>query len=453
MKKVLSFCMAVMLIFCLAASALGEAPQLTCTGTYYKSMDNMYLNVSESDLKAAGFEIGDIITVRMDGVDMEMPILRNVLENGPWALACDLAWPEMAMIGILHSDFTRQYHLPEYEDEQEIPVTITLKEKNGYKRDSMQVGVLSFLNMGEEDFRKEMMMESIVHYYLEEMNYVKADEAYPQNITKEIRGITYYDSLNDLLSALESGVVDAASVTQSVARFMTAKNDNLKIWSAFINTPSEDESMDFAMYRSLSNDYSLMLPEDRAALRDEINQAIAAMKADGTLDNLIAQYIYSADGSAAAPVEFTRFDGAETIRIAVTGDVPPIDYIDPDGTPAGFNTAVLSEIGRRLGKNIELVLVYGSVGRSLALSSGMADAAFWTRNRNYLSKMISDQSLAENMMVDDLPLKSWVAYALETMMVDDNLRVSKTVVSGDMADGMIATDPYFSDPNAIVSLK
>ena len=65
---------------------------------------------------------------------------------------------------------------------------------------------------------------------------------------------------------------------------------------------------------------------------------------NGTLDSLIQQYIYSADGSDATPVEFAHFDGAETIRFAVTGDVPPIDYIDPSGTPAGFNTAVLSEM-------------------------------------------------------------------------------------------------------------
>lgn len=90
---------------------------------------------------------------------------------------------------------------------------------------------------------------------------------------------------------------------------------------------------------------------------------------NGTLDSLIRQYIYSADGSGATPVEFAHFDGAK------------------------------------------------------------------------------------NMMVSDLPLKSWVALALESMMVEDNLRSSEATVIGDLPDGMIATDSYFSDPNAIVSLK
>ena len=83
----------------------------------------------------------------------------------------------------------------------------------------------------------------------------------------------------------------------------------------------------------------------------------------------------------------------------------------------------------------------------------MADAAFWTRSRNYLKELIADQSIAENMMVSDLPLKSWVALALESMMVEDNLRSSEATVIGDLPDGMITTDSYFSDPNAIVSLK
>ena len=63
-------------------------------------------------------------------------------------------------------------------------------------------------------------------------------------------------------------------------------------------------------------------------------------------------------------------------RIAVTGDLRPIDYIGADGIPAGFNTAVLSEIGRRLGANIELESMQTG-SRALALMSGTADAVFW----------------------------------------------------------------------------
>ena len=52
-----------------------------------------------------------------------------------------------------------------------------------------------------------------------------------------------------------------------------------------------------------------------------------------------------------------------------------MDYVAANGTPAGFNTAVLAEIGKRLERNIELVQV-NSVGRALALAQGNVDVAF-----------------------------------------------------------------------------
>ena len=47
-----------------------------------------------------------------------------------------------------------------------------------------------------------------------------------------------------------------------------------------------------------------------------------------------------------------------------------------DGTPAGFSTAVLAEVSRRIGKNIELVSV-DSGARASILSSKGADVVFW----------------------------------------------------------------------------
>ena len=73
---------------------------------------------------------------------------------------------------------------------------------------------------------------------------------------------------------------------------------------------------------------------------------------------------------------FEKFPDAETVKIAVTGDMPPIDYIAADGTPAGFNTALLAEIGKRLKVNIELLSVNAGA-RAAALASGRADGVFW----------------------------------------------------------------------------
>ena len=55
-----------------------------------------------------------------------------------------------------------------------------------------------------------------------------------------------------------------------------------------------------------------------------------------------------------------------------------MDVILADGTPAGFNTAFLAALSRRVGVNFELVSVQSSA-RAEALASGMVDALFWTR--------------------------------------------------------------------------
>ena len=96
------------------------------------------------------------------------------------------------------------------------------------------------------------------------------------------------------------------------------------------------------------------------------------------LQQLIDEHIIkAAETGEPVAIAFEQFEG-DPIKVAVTGSLPPMDYVAPDGSFAGFNTAVLSEIGKRLQKNIELVQV-DSVGRALALAEGTVDVVFWTR--------------------------------------------------------------------------
>ena len=104
---------------------------------------------------------------------------------------------------------------------------------------------------------------------------------------------------------------------------------------------------------------------------------IKEMQADGTLDRLTKEYITDINAESEPPaVELPHFDSAKTIKVAVTGDLPPLDYVSADGKPAGFNTAVLAEIGNRMLRNIELVQV-DSGARAAALSSKQVDVVFW----------------------------------------------------------------------------
>ena len=96
------------------------------------------------------------------------------------------------------------------------------------------------------------------------------------------------------------------------------------------------------------------------------------------VENLTKTYITDLKPNEDPPaVKIEQIDGADTIKVGVTGDLPPLDLILADGTPAGFNTAVLAEISKRINKNIEIVTIDSST-RAAALMSGNVDVIFWT---------------------------------------------------------------------------
>ena len=150
------------------------------------------------------------------------------------------------------------------------------------------------------------------------------------------------------------------------------------------------------------------------------------MKEDGTLSALTDQ-IYS---EAISAVEMPVIDGAETIRVAVTGDLPPYDYIDASGKPAGFNTAILAEISKRIGKQFELVSIE-SAARAIALSSGSADVVFWTR-------VSSPDASQYDVDMDSEEIKTIYDGIIEQTA---NLRDP----SMDVPDGTILTVPYLHE--------
>ncbi len=181
------------------------------------------------------------------------------------------------------------------------------------------------------------------------------------NAASEQSNLNFYDDFNAMQMALASKNLDAIQTYGSVAKYMTANNADFVI--------DEDQTI------QLVDDFCCALRDEDIDLKNACDAAIDAMKADGTLDALIDKYITNA---AAVPeaVAMNHFDGAETLTVGVTGDLPPLDLVLADGTPAGFNTAVLAELGKRLGKNIALVQVSSSA-RAAALVSGQVDIIFW----------------------------------------------------------------------------
>ena len=178
------------------------------------------------------------------------------------------------------------------------------------EEEPLKVGILSRLGV-EED----------VDAQAREVAEEKGAEKYADSTFE----MTYFDSLAEMTLALDAGRIDILSADEPTVEYILSRNDAYEA----VHPVSE-----------MSLSYSMLFLEEDVDLRDSFNEAIAAMKEDGTLDELAAEYI---DGVIAGEdpesVAFPTFDGADTVTVAVTGDVPPMDYVDDTGHAAGYSTA------------------------------------------------------------------------------------------------------------------
>ena len=175
------------------------------------------------------------------------------------------------------------------------------------------------------------------------------------------RTVVFFNSLNDMVMSLKNTQIDRFATCKVVANYIVARNDDLKLI---------DDN-----FKPILG-FSMAMEEKSAAQVEEINAAIKAMKDDGTLNKLVQENIVDLAGKDPVATPIPVIEGADTIKVAVTGDMPAMDVILADGTPAGFNVAFLGELGKRINKNFELVSITADA-RAAALSSGQVDALFW----------------------------------------------------------------------------
>ncbi len=252
-------------------------------------------------------------------------------------------------------------------------------------------GVLTYLGTTEEEFQSSLddlrkavapLMPTDEREFSEE----EMLEVFVTSLVKTRRVVKFFDSLLLMQMALRAGQVDEISLPEAVGMYLITNNSNYEILFSINMMPS---TISFGFKRG------------NTALQKEFNNAISAMKKDGTLARLEQKYIAEFSGKP-EQIKFQEFKDASTIKVAVTGDLPPIDYIAADGRPTGYNTAILAEIGKRLKKNIRLISV-DSGGRSAALASERADVVFWYRNTEgmKLPKKVQNAKF-KNMMKDSL---------------------------------------------------
>jgi polar amino acid transport system substrate-binding protein len=211
------------------------------------------------------------------------------------------------------------------------------------------IGNLSESNLSGENFKKELNYHGII------LAGVLAEGF--KDLTPK-----FYDSLSLMQLALHKGEIDAIACPELIGEYM-------------LRHSSEYNLRGYAILRKQTN-LAFGFLEEKSALRDRFSEAITAMLNDGTLGLIVKDYLTGPNSDNPPAVKLDHFDDAETINVAITGDMPPIDYVAEDGTPAGYNTAFLAELGRRLHININLISIDTGT-RAAALKSGRADVVFW----------------------------------------------------------------------------
>lgn len=220
--------------------------------------------------------------------------------------------------------------------------------KTQSQQEDIQLGMLKNLNVNEKLY--DGIMKKI-----EEESGIKLNH----------HQVVFFDDLELMQLSLKSKMIDELSVYKCVADYLMAMDPNFEMAENHVGNKKVMDNFSFAMRA-----------ED-TELKNSINAALEEMTKDGTLDKLTQTYITNLkDGEDPPAVAFETFDGADTIKIGVTGDLPPMDLILANGKAAGFNTALLSEIGKRLHKNIELVQIKTAT-RAAALVSNKIDVSFW----------------------------------------------------------------------------
>lgn len=232
-------------------------------------------------------------------------------------------------------------------------------------------------------------------------------DAFNSGREDHIGAVKYYDTLNSMLMALDSGEIRMVDVYTTISNYIVSRN------ARYVQHTREEDTTNF----------SFALRDADADLLAQFNKAISEMKADGTLKALTDTYITNLPTDvipAAVPLPMNK--DLPTIKIAVTGDLPPLDLVLTDGTPAGFNTAVLAEISKKIGVNFELVSVDAGA-RAAALASKRVDVVFWVVSIN-----------------DNSKFNAGLKTALKGREID-------------MPDGIVATESYFTDTASFMRIN
>ena len=168
--------------------------------------------------------------------------------------------------------------------------------------------------------------------------------------------VDQYSKGADAVQALITGKVDCVIIDENPAKAFVAKNEGLTIL---------DEAF-------VEEEYAICLAKDNAAVED-MNAALAELKEEGIVDQIIDAYIGDDTENAVhyeSPADADHSNG--TLVMATNAAFEPYEYYDDNGDFAGIDVELATAICDKLGYSLEISdMEFDSI--IAAVQSGKAD--------------------------------------------------------------------------------
>ena len=220
---------------------------------------------------------------------------------------------------------------------------------------------LSVAGCGKDDDSKPLAVESVedlagttIGVQIGTTGAIYAEDFVAENPGTEV---IRYNKGADAVQALKQQKIDAVLIDEQPALAFVEKNNELTI---------ADE--EFAM-----EEYAIGIAKENTELLYQINDALEAIKVNGTMDEIVANYIGDEKGEHPyeSPEGLTRGNG--TLTMATNVAFPPYEYYE-DKAAVGIDIDMMQAIADYL--NMDLVvsdMEFDSV--IMAVQSGKADVA------------------------------------------------------------------------------
>ena len=168
--------------------------------------------------------------------------------------------------------------------------------------------------------------------------------------------IERFNKGTDAVQALKTGKIDCVIIDVQPAKAYIEKNSELRIL--------EEE---FA-----NEEYAICIDKENTELKEKINAALAELKADGTLQQIIDYYIGEEDVKGKNPYvkqDIERKNG--TLSMATNAEFPPYEYFE-NGVITGIDADMMQAVCDRLGMELEIQNMHFDAIIT-AVDSGKAD--------------------------------------------------------------------------------